>query len=48
MASNAGSEEARIERLRRKREANRSRRPRETTAERDARFLHNLVLTVLY
>jgi len=48
MASNAGSEEARTKRLRQKREANRLRRQRETTAERDARFLRNLVLTVLY
>ena len=46
MASNAGSEEARTERLRRKREADRPRRPRETAAERDTRFLHNLVLTI--
>jgi len=47
-ASNAESEEARAERLRRRREADRQRRQRETGAERDARFVRNSVLAVLY
>jgi len=48
MASNAESEEVRAERLRRRREADRLRRQRETGAERDARFVRNSVLAVLY
>jgi len=48
MASNAESEEARAERLRRRREADRLRKQRETGAERDARFVRNSVLAVLY
>jgi len=48
MASNAESEEARAETLRRRRKADRLRRQRETGAERDARFVRNLVLAVLY
>ena len=45
MAGNAESEEPR---LRRRREADRLRRQRETGAERDARFVRNSVLAVLY
>jgi len=48
MASNAESEEARAERFRQRREADRLRRQREIGAQRDARFVHNLVLAVLY
>ena len=48
MAHNVESEEARAERLRRRREADRLRIQRETGAERDARFVRNLVLAVLY
>jgi len=48
MASNAESEEERAERLRQRRKADRLRRQRETNAERDARFVRNSVLAVLY
>jgi len=47
MAGNAESEEARAERLRRRREADWLRRKRETGAERDARFVRISVLAVL-
>jgi len=45
MASNAESKEARAERLRQRREVDRL---RETSAERDARFVRDSVLAILY